>query len=312
LRATGGRVSNVTPLVSVVIPTYNRATDLKRALTSVLRQTWQHWEALVVDNHSTDNTREVLESFQDRRIRLVSVHNKGVIAISRNFGVANSTGSYLAFLDSDDWWTPTKLADSVQRCEAGADLVYHDLYLVWSRRQRIYWRRRRTRALSAPAYDDLILKGNAICNSSVVVRRDVFARIGGFSEDPSLVAWEDYDAWLRIAKITERFERLARPLGYYWIGGGNMTSAERTLRIFPRVRELYFALQGERCEDRLPAWYHYGLGLAHYELGSYALSLQHMRHALPGPLPVWSRSKALFTLTASSVRVLVGAKGAQE
>ena len=298
-------------LVSVVIPTYNRAADLRRALRSVIGQTWVNWEALVVDNHSTDNTREMVESFQDRRIRLVSVHNYGVIAVSRNFGVANSSGPYVAFLDSDDWWTPTKLADCVRRCEAGADLVYHDLYLVWSPRQRIYWRRRRTRALTAPAYDDLILKGNAICNSSVVVRRDVFARIGGFSEDPSLVAWEDYDAWLRIAKVTERFERLARPLGYYWMGGGNMTSAERTLRIFPRVRELYFAPGRERRNQKLPAWYHYGLGLAYYELGSYALSMQHIRHALPGPLPAWSRLKALCTLAASSVRVLVGTNRAQ-
>ena len=105
----------MTPLVSVVIPNYNRAADLRRALRSVVRQTWRQWEALVVDNHSTDNVAQVIEEFQDRRIRMLSVHNHGVIAVSRNVGVTNAAGAYVAFLDSDDWWAPRKLRPALRR-----------------------------------------------------------------------------------------------------------------------------------------------------------------------------------------------------
>jgi glycosyltransferase involved in cell wall biosynthesis len=124
-------------LVSVVIPTYNRANDLKRALASVVAQTWGNWEAVVVDNHSADNTREVVEAFREARIRLLSVHNEGVIAVSRNLGVANARGEFVAFLDSDDWWVPTKLERSMQALSRGADVVYHDLHIV--RPGRKWW-----------------------------------------------------------------------------------------------------------------------------------------------------------------------------
>src|SRR5689334_17428665 len=103
----------MTPQVSVVIPTYNRAADLRRALGSVVAQTCERWEALVVDNHSTDDTRQVVESFRDGRIRFLQVSNQGVVAVSRNLGVRNAVGDYVAFLDSDDWWLPEKLSRSV-------------------------------------------------------------------------------------------------------------------------------------------------------------------------------------------------------
>lgn len=298
----------MSPLVSVVIPTYNRAADLRRALASVVAQTWEHWEALVVDNHSSDDTIQVVESFADPRIRLLSVHNHGVIAVSRNLGVARSRGTYVALLDSDDWWFPDKLTQSVQRLEAGADVVYHDLYIVWSARQQLYWRKRVTRRLRAPTFDDLMWKGNAICNSSVVVRRRVLEGIGGFSEDRSLIAWEDYDAWLRLARASARFERLDRALGCYWAGGGNVSSPERTIRNLECFRQLYIAPEPRWRDRTLPGWYHYALGLAYYELRSYATAFDHMRRALgAGGLPVKRYVRALLTAIASSGRLLSGA-----
>src|SRR3989338_2810117 len=100
------------PIVSIVIPTYNRACDLERALKSVLAQTYSNWEALVVDNHSSDNTDDVVKSLNDSRLKLFKIHNDGVIAASRNAGVKHATGEYIAFLDSDDWWMPQKLEES--------------------------------------------------------------------------------------------------------------------------------------------------------------------------------------------------------
>ena len=124
------------PLVSIIIPTYNRAEDLKRALQSVFDQTFTDWEVVVVDNHSIDNTDRLIESFNDPRIRLFKIHNEGVIAASRNLGLKHALGEYIAFLDSDDWWLPKKLEESIKYMNQGADIVYHDLFYVTKFDQR--------------------------------------------------------------------------------------------------------------------------------------------------------------------------------
>jgi len=101
------------PLVSVVIPTYNHALFLERALRSVIDQTYSNWEAIVIDNHSNDNTDEVVASFIDKRIKLLKIHNHGSIAKSRNLGINTAKGKWIAFLDSDDLWYKEKLALSI-------------------------------------------------------------------------------------------------------------------------------------------------------------------------------------------------------
>ena len=102
------------PQVSIIIPTYNRAKDLKRALQSVFDQTFTDWEIVVVDNHSMDDTDSLIKSFNEPKIRLFKIHNEGVIAASRNLGLRHSLGEYIAFLDSDDWWLPKKLEESIK------------------------------------------------------------------------------------------------------------------------------------------------------------------------------------------------------
>src|SRR5687767_4383972 len=94
------------PLVSVIIPTYNHAPFLREALESLIAQDFRDWEALVVNNYSTDDTLEVVRSFDDRRIRVENFRNNGVIGASRNLGIRLSRGKYIAFLDSDDKWYP--------------------------------------------------------------------------------------------------------------------------------------------------------------------------------------------------------------
>ena len=120
----------VNHLVSVVIPTYNRAHDLARAVDSVLKQTYPHWEALVIDNHSTDSTSEVVHQFNDKRIRYFEIANNGVIAASRNLGIHHSRGDFIAFLDSDDLWKNDKLGKSIFWLNSGFDVVYHDMDIV--------------------------------------------------------------------------------------------------------------------------------------------------------------------------------------
>ena len=117
-------------LVSVVIPTYNRADDLARALDSVLRQTYPRWEALVIDNRSTDNSHDVVHRLNDARIRWLEIANNGVIAASRNLGIYHASGEFIAFLDSDDYWKSDKLERSIFWLSRDFDIVYHDMHIV--------------------------------------------------------------------------------------------------------------------------------------------------------------------------------------
>jgi len=94
---------------SVIIPTYNQANLLKKALTSVLNQSFKSYEIIIIDNFSTDNTQEVVENIKDRNIFYKKIHNDGVIAKSRNEGIKLSNGEWLAFLDSDDSWYSKRL-----------------------------------------------------------------------------------------------------------------------------------------------------------------------------------------------------------
>jgi glycosyltransferase involved in cell wall biosynthesis len=282
--------------VSVVIPTYNRARDLRRALASVISQSCQDWEILVVDNHSQDETAHVVKEFRDQRMQLLSVHNHGVIGVSRNLGVAHAGGEYVAFLDSDDWWLPAKLERCMRELDAGADVVYHDLYLARTGSSRRRLRRASTRALEPPVLTDLLERGNALVNSGVAVRRSTLLAAGGLSEDPRVASWEDYECWLRLARVTERFRRIDEVLGFYWAGGGNVTAPARTVRNLTNLREIYFAPEGRTSDSDLPGWFHYSLGRAHCQLGAYREAVHHLRNAAGGTLTPAVRFRGLLSL----------------
>lgn len=134
-------------------------------------QTYNYWEAIVVDNHSTDNTEEVIAFFADERIRHLKVHNNGIIAISRNKGIEAANGSFIAFLDADDWWSSAKLEKSLQLLETNQmDLVYHDLWFVRNL-QKPEEEKLKMRVFKESFFLNLLQKGNTVINSSVVVRK---------------------------------------------------------------------------------------------------------------------------------------------
>ena len=253
-------------LVSVVIPTYNRSKDLKRALKSVLSQTYKNWEVVVVDNNSTDDTDAMLKDLNDQRIRLLKINNNGVIAASRNLGIYASNGKWIAFLDSDDWWTSQKLELSVKALEGGADVVYHDMLLATKPNQQVFLSRARTRRLQSPVFKDLIVGGNDIVTSSVIIKKTIFNKIKGFKEDQDLIAIEDYDAWLRVAKITNNFEKIPKALGYYWIGGGNTSNPKRTIQVLNSFEKNYKKEISDLNVHRHMYWLNYNRAMAFYIL----------------------------------------------
>ena len=193
------------PLISIVIPSYNHGHLIARAIKSVLAQTYSNWEAIIVDNHSTDQTKEVISRFKDNRIKFIEINNDGIIALSRNKGIKIAEGQWIAFLDSDDWWSPSKLQATIDHAlQENADLVYHNLKIARKHKQKLFPQTIHSNYLQTPVYESLIKSGNIIPNSSVLVRKSILDKVDGISEDKSKVTWEDYD--YNLAKIKNRVE----------------------------------------------------------------------------------------------------------
>ena len=287
---------NPLPLVSIVIPTYNRACDLEQALKTVQSQTYMNWEVLIVDNYSTDNTDEMINGLNDERIKLFKIHNNGVIAVSRNLGIQHALGEYVAFLDSDDWWAPRKLEESLKYLEAGEDVVYHDLFLVTKHSQRLHWRKAKVRDLNSPVFNDLVKNGNGLNNSSVVLRKGILQKIGGISENVALITMEDYDAWLRAAKITEKFKRIPKTLGYYWAGGGNASNASSTITALKSFEEVHADDIENLSAGNGFLWVNYSKGRAYYKLGSYDIAKETLKKIYREPPPLLMSIKILWML----------------
>ena len=206
------------PLTSIVIPTYNHAHFLKEALQSVIEQTYENWEAIVVNNYSLDNTVNVVNEFKDSRIILINYRNHGIIASARNKGISVSKGEYIAFLDSDDIWYKDKLQQCVDMLNKGYDLVCHGEYWITNRKYRrkvIYGPEKKAR------YRKLLFNGNCLSTSATMLRKSTLDKVGFFSESPNIVTAEDYDLWLRIARNGASFGFINSMLGEYRIHSSN-------------------------------------------------------------------------------------------
>ena len=211
-----------TPFFNVVIPTYNHARFLRGALESVLAQTDPDFEVLVINNYSTDDTVGVIENFGDPRVRRIDFANHGVIAASRNVGIREAGGEYVAFLDSDDLWYPEKLAcvrEAIRR-HPETDVACHEqIYRSHGKIRRLS-RYRPPRSRWDDLYDYLLFVRNCLSPSATTVRRSTLIDVGLFSEDRTLVTVEDYDLWLRLARVS-RFRFLPDVLGEHVEHGEN-------------------------------------------------------------------------------------------
>ncbi len=212
-----------TPRLTVVIPTYNHAAFIGTALTSVLAQSYTDWEALVINNYSNDDTVAIVDGMADSRIRRIDFANQGIIGASRNVGIREAQGQFVAFLDSDDEWLPEKLARTMEQLDQGADLVCHAEVWTGSGRDRTVCYGPAARA----TYDKLLFEGNCLSTSAVTVRTSLLRAAGGFREQAAFVTAEDYDLWLRLARDGARFAFIGSVLGKYLLHEGNQIRAIR-------------------------------------------------------------------------------------
>jgi glycosyltransferase involved in cell wall biosynthesis len=232
------------PIVSVIIPAHNRRAFLEEALSSVLAQTYQDIEAIVVDDGSNDGTAEFLEDLGDERVKFIRTEHLGP-ASARNAAAGIAQGKFLAFCDSDDIWSSDKLEKQLPlfECDPRPVLVFSNAAIFDSGRKSDETVFDNQKPLAGSAFDALTLD-NFIPTSSVILAKEVFDQTGGF-EDRFCPA-EDYRLWLRSAKIGT-IDYLEEPLVKYRRHPGQLGN-DRT-RMFPICAEVILdALKEEGME----------------------------------------------------------------
>ena len=208
-------MSEKNPTVSVIIPTYNRAHLIGRAIQSVLNQTYRDFEIIVVDDGSTDNTEEVIKSFSDERIRYIKhKENKGAAA-ARNTGIKTARGKFIAFQDSDDEWLPEKLEKQMKVFETAppeVGIVYTGFWR-FENNKKIYIPFSWVKQKEGNIHEEL-LKGNFIGTPAALVRKECFEKAGMFDE--KLPGLEDWELFIRLSKYYN-FKCVDEPLlvSYY-------------------------------------------------------------------------------------------------
>lgn len=204
-------------LFSIVIPTYNRAELLKRCINSVISQTYSNWEAIVVDNYSSDNTEEVIKTYNDERIIYVKNHNYGIISISRNRALDMVKGDWVCFLDSDDCWYPNKL-ERMSHFTNEYDLIYHG-YKKNIKRTNLFQKLNcYFYEIKEPTIPYVLQRGDPISPSCSCVSKKVIGDTR-FSEDKSLIAVEDYDFFLQLIEKNIRVKYLREIYTLYDVNG---------------------------------------------------------------------------------------------
>lgn len=197
------------PKVSVVIATYNRAHFIKDAVNSILAQTFSDYEIVIVDDGSKDNTKEIVQGYGEK-VRYFYQANQGKSA-AQNYAVSQSRGEYIALLDDDDIWLPNKLEIQMKGLEENPELgfVCSESDLIDEKGEFIRrWKRKPSNQETfASLYEE-----NFIQHSSVVVRKELLNVVGGL--DVALKTTEDYDLWLRLAKVC-RFRYIDKSLVIY-------------------------------------------------------------------------------------------------
>ena len=203
------------PRVSVVVPAWNAAAFIVKTLNTVAAQTFTDFELIVVDDGSSDDTKSVVDRFlKDRSLRgrCIKQENKK-IAGARNTGIRAAEAGLISFLDHDDLWFPTKLERVIAEFDAHpeADLVCHDENIVKDGKLA---RVSHNGPLVENMYERLLFEGNALSPSATTVKKEKLFEAGLFREDPEFNTVEDYDLWMRLARVC-RMRFLPEVLGEY-------------------------------------------------------------------------------------------------
>lgn len=268
-----------TPEVSIVMPTYNRAHLIGESIQSVLDQTFQDFELIIVDDGSSDDTEAVVKRFNDPRIRYIYQQNKGQSGAT-NTGIRNARGKYIAFLDSDDLWVPELLEVEVAILDAKPDIG-----LVYAKAQAMD-EKGNPKPRIRGAYEKYpgetlksMLYGDFSCIQTTLVRRECFDLAGLFDE--TLKGRVDWDMFLRIAKHY-RFAHINKILAKFRFHPGQKTGPESPVfvEVFEsRIRVLDKAFSSADLPEEVLAIRPLAYRNAYIDVGLHWLSIWRFREA---------------------------------
>ncbi len=281
--------------VSIIIPTYNRAHLINRAIKSVLSQTLQNFEIIVVDDNSNDNVEEIVKGFNDERIIYVLHKKTRGGSAARNTGIKKSRGKYIAFLDDDDKWLPAKLEKQIEKFYSSSDKVA--LIYGWAeirdengKLSKELKPGRRGETLTQ------ILKGNFLPSSTVVVKRECFNNVGLFDEE--FKSCQDREMWTRIAMhynvevILENLAQIYRHGGSS-IGGSSKKVTYGYYQYFTKFQKEYLQCNMRKELSQNLGWVGYKLAKAGYHKESkesFKLSFKYDKTNLKNYIRFWGAS----------------------
>ena len=236
------------PKLSVNIPCFNSGRFIRQTVESVINQTFQDLEIVIVDDGSHDNTKQIISSFKDARIRYFYKDNEG-LAFTRNKAIDLSDGEYIALLDHDDLWEPEKIEKQLEvfKKNNNLGLVFSDSYILENNHKKKFTYFDRIKPKKGFIFEDLLFaSSNFIPLSSVIVRKDVFKDVGFFN--PAFKIGEELELFLKVAQLYE-FDYIDKPLITYRLHEGNFSTNKE---IF--VKEAFEILQF--WQDRIPDLFH--------------------------------------------------------
>ena len=227
---------------SIVVPCYNVQDTLKETIESILKQDFNNYEIVAVDDGSFDKTSQILNKYKIKNnIKVITQSNKGLGA-ARNTGIKASDGIYICLLDADDLWVPSKLTKVHEILKNKKYSLISNDEIILSNKYLLYLRNNPPRSLS-----NLLIAGNTLSPSAITIKKEIFDKIGLFKEDKNFLGVEDWDFWIRVIDSGEKIRHLAEPLGIYRRDIQNMSkSKEFTRRIINihRKHSKYFLSKG--------------------------------------------------------------------
>ena len=204
-------------MVSIIMPCYNSEKYISHSIESVLAQSMNEWELLIVNDASTDGTSDIIDRFsrQDTRIRVFHLKINSSAAVARNVGIANAKYKYIAFLDSDDIWLPSKLDTQIGLMEMHGISFSYSSYYVINNIGKIMGIRK---AVNSMTYKKLLKYGNDIGCLTVVYNREMF---NDMRFDENIRIHEDYKMWLDIFRGIDGAQGIKEPLALYRVHSGS-------------------------------------------------------------------------------------------
>lgn len=188
------------PIISVIIPVYNGETTIKETIESVLNQTFNDFELIIINDGSQDSTLEIINSINDTRIKVSSFLNSGVSA-SRNRGLAKAQGEFISFLDADDLWTQDKLELQLKALQSHPHAALAYSWSDWIDKSGQFLRAGGHITVNGKVYDKLIIRDFIESGSNPLIRKQALEQVGSF--DCSITHGEDWEMWLRLAVVYE-------------------------------------------------------------------------------------------------------------